>query len=179
MALADTAPRPPYSQRAVATLRFALALSLALNIFVLGGVAFDLWQKPLAAAPSAVPIAPPPPGRRIELLGETLGLTPEASAPLARFRGAVTGSVAGTRRANRPLIDAFWSEAVKPSPDPDRLQNLLDRILDNRHGLQRQVEAQFLEFLAQLPPDKRALLAASAANHTDPGGQFVRGIVGN
>jgi hypothetical protein len=173
MSLADIARALPSRAASSGGMKVALTLSLALNLFVAGGVTVALLQpKPPAAAP-------PGPEKRIEMLGAALGITPDQSAALAAFRTALVGSIDTGRAENRPLVAAFWAEAGKAQPDPAALKSLLDRILANRHATQDRIGAAFLHFIEQLPPDKRAQLAAAAADGKDPRAQLAHGLLGN
>jgi Spy/CpxP family protein refolding chaperone len=132
----------------------ALALSLTLNIFVLGGLAWPI----IRGAPSR------PPGPIERIIGEarTLDLTADQKAALATFGAAARRANQGLRQANAPLMTEMWDEMAKPQPDTARVSSIIDQVLDHRRAFQQTMSTNLLTFLATLTPQQRQNFADRA-----------------
>jgi Spy/CpxP family protein refolding chaperone len=124
----------------------ALALSLTLNLFVLGGLGWSMMNRPLPA--------PGGPQRFIEI-GRSLDLSGDQRAALRDFGAGARELTRGLRDANAPLIHSMWSEMGKPQPDQAAIQTLADQVLDNRRNFQHKMAQNLLAFLAVLTPEQR------------------------
>jgi Spy/CpxP family protein refolding chaperone len=170
--LADQAPQTP--KRGLAAPRVTtvvLLLSLALNIFIAGGYAFQEWR---VAHPPA-----PQPERRLQMLVERLGLDPETSHPFKELRRGLRGAQQVLQAKNHPLGEAYWEELSTPQPDPKHLQSLVDQMVANRHEFQSVVTEVMVQFMATLTQEQRNQLIRIVEDRSNPAGAPVRNSVGN
>lgn len=124
----------------------ALALSLTLNIFVLGGLGWSMLKR-------HGPV-PDGPARFIEI-GRRLDLSGDQRAALREFGMHARGLTEDLRAANRPIISQMWEELGKPQPDQAAIQKLEDQILNNRRDFQHKMAQNLIAFLAVLTPEQR------------------------
>jgi Spy/CpxP family protein refolding chaperone len=143
-AAAELSTRAPARGRG---LWVALAVSLTLNIFVIGGLAWSMFAVP-----------PPPaanPAERLIDAANSLNLTAEQHAALGKFAAGARDTTRSMRQANAPLMRDMWTEMGKPTPDEQKLSGLADQALDNRRTYQHQMAANLRSFLATLTLDQR------------------------
>jgi uncharacterized membrane protein len=124
-----------------------LTLSLALNIFFVGGA---IWVKTRAGHH----------GRgfaeRIEAAAGDLDLDAGQRQALRQFLDAWRTRTRQLREKNQPLYDAAWSELVKTQPDEAVLTRVLDETTANRRGYQLETSQALHEFLRTLSDEQRA-----------------------
>jgi Spy/CpxP family protein refolding chaperone len=147
--------------RASRGLWIALALSLTLNIFVIGGLVWPMV--------SGGPPRPVGPIERLVSDARTLDLTADQKAALQTFGAAARKANQGLREANAPLMRAMWDEMAKPQPDSARIASIIDQVLDHRRAFQQTMSTNLLAFLATLSPDQRQSFAERA--RLGPGSQ--------
>lgn len=135
----------------------ALALSLTLNVFFVGGLT---WMK-LSAHPL-------PPMERMQRLGQSLNLNDDQHLAFDQFLRVIRMRGAFFRETDQPLLERMWTEMAKPTPDADAMTKLGGTIEQNRQTFQREMSAAFLTFLNSLSPEQRAKLAAIAKSANDP-----------
>jgi uncharacterized membrane protein len=132
----------------------ALALSLTLNVFVLGGLG---WRM-LAAPPR-----PLTPVERLMDAGRSLDLTADQRAALQSFGAEAREATLSLRAANAPLMRQMWEEMAKPQADAAAISRFADQALDNRRDYQRKMAANLMTFAATLSPDQRKHFAELAS----------------
>lgn len=132
----------------------ALALSLTLNVFVLGGLFWSMM------APRHMP--PPPAADRLVAAARTLDLTPAQQDALRQFARTARDLRRGLADTNTPIFHQLWSEMAKPQPDQAEISQLADSALENRRAFQHKMTANVMAFLATLTPDQRQRFAEMA-----------------
>jgi Spy/CpxP family protein refolding chaperone len=142
--MSATSEAPPRARRW--GLWVALALSLTLNLFVLGGLGWSVL--------TGRGHAPGGPARFIEI-GRRLDLSGDQRAALREFGMHARELTEDLRAANRPIIRQMWDELGKPQPDQAAIQKLEDQILDNRRDFQHKMAQNLIAFLAVLTPEQR------------------------
>ena len=125
----------------------ALALSLALNLcFVAGAV----WIRVQA------PALPASPAERLQRIGTELQLDPKQRQAFVRYTEDLRAHMQQMHEKVEPLMSAAWAELAKPDPDQATAARLFDEAGQTRRGLQRELLAPTLTFLATLSPEQRA-----------------------
>jgi len=124
----------------------ALALSLTLNAFVLGGLAWSAMNRP-----EPLPAGP----QRFVEIGRSLSLSDEQREELRQFGAHAREANTALHDANRPVIRELWAEMGKPQPDTAKIQTLNDAVLANRRVFQHQMSENLEAFLAVLTPAQR------------------------
>jgi uncharacterized membrane protein len=130
----------------------ALALSLALNVFFIGGA---VWTRMhVRHGPGGPPFGPPP-HERIEAVARDLSLDAAQRGAFERFIRETRQETKQVREANQKLGDAAWEEMAKPQPDEDLLRRLFDEISANRREYQTGMTRSLQDFLGTLSPEQR------------------------
>lgn len=129
----------------------ALALSLTLNVFVLGGLFWSMMAPPREA-----------PAERLVAAARTLDLTPDQQAALRQFASNARQMRRSLIETNAPLFRQMWTEMAKPQPDETEIARLTNSALENRRLFQRKMTANVMTFLATLSPDQRQRFAELA-----------------
>jgi len=135
----------------------ALALSLTLNVFFVGGLT---WMK-LSAHPLA-------PMERMQRLGQALNLNDDQHLAFDQFLRVVRMRGAFFHDTNQPMLERMWSEMAKPTPDDDAVAKLGSEVEQNRQTFQHEMAAAFQTFLKSLNTEQRAKLADIAKSANDP-----------
>lgn len=138
-------------------LRIALALSLTLNVFFVGGL---IWVKTFMHPP-------PPPLERMQRLGDTLNLSADQHRAFEQFVRTIRQHARTAREANLPLLRQIWAEIAKPTPDDDQVAKLGEQVNGNRAAFQREVSVALLSFIKTLTPEQRGQLAQLAGSSRD------------
>lgn len=120
--------------------KVALALSLVLNVFFIGGLAYSKFARPQGP---------------LVALGRDLDLAPNQRGAFRDFVQTVRSKGGALRETNLKLGEQIWDELSKPQPDSPRLAVLFAQIADNRREYQTAVSAALLPFLATLNQDQR------------------------
>src|SRR5215469_9721097 len=136
----------------------ALALSLTLNVFFVGGVA---WVK-LSAHP------PLPPIERMQRIGQALNLTDDQNLAFEQFLRVVRLRGRFFRETNQPLLERIWAELAKPTPDDDAIGKLGAQIQQNREAFGHEASTALLAFVKTLNPEQRTKLAEITKSGGDP-----------
>ena len=147
-----TAGQPGKKGRLV---KVVLALSLALNIFFIGGLVYtkivmEHWRRPPLLA-----------------LANELKLTPDQRKTFREFAQAVRTGGMALREANSKLGAQIWDELSKPQPDQDKIAQVLTQVADNRRNFQAIVAKALLPFLESLTPEQRAKFIEIAKRRQD------------
>lgn len=158
-----TAGQPGKKGRLV---KVALALSLALNIFFIGGLVYtkivmEHWR------------GPPP----LQTLAGELNLTPDQRKTFREFVQAVRTGGMALREANLKLGAQIWDELSKPQPDQDKIAKVLTQVADNRRDFQTAVAKALLPFLESLNPEQRAKFIEIAKRRQDYVANRMRHLV--
>lgn len=140
-------------------LKVALAVSLALNLFFVGGA---LWVRFHAPAP---PITPE---QRLEQMGKELGLDAQQQRAFADYSQTMRARLEAMHEAIRPLISEAWSEVTKPQADEAKIMQLLDEIEQKRRAFAGQMTTTTLSYLASLSPEQRREFVALAQQRPRP-----------
>ena len=109
---------PPAKGRLV---KVALALSLALNVCFVGGLAYSTFVRP----------TPP-----LMALGRELDLQPDQRKAFQAFVQVVRGKGAVLRDTNLAIGRKVWDELSQPKPDEQKLSALWTEIANNRRDYQ-------------------------------------------
>ena len=146
---AGTSPRPR-----VAPLRLAwvlLALSLALNLFFVGGV---FWVRSQAAH------GPVGPAENVEHIAKQLNFDADQHAAFDRFVRTIRMKARALRETNQPLVDEAWQDFAKARPDEAVVDKLFEAAANNRRGFQLEAGRALRAFLVTLNEDQRAAFVA-------------------
>jgi uncharacterized membrane protein len=136
----------------------ALALSLTLNVFFIGGLT---WMK-VTGHP------PPPPIERIERIGQGLNLNDDQRIAFEQFIRVIRQRGRFIRDSNQPLLERMWAELAKPQPDNDSVVKLGAQISQNRQVFLKEASDAFFDFVKTLSPEQRAQLSTIARRANDP-----------
>jgi uncharacterized membrane protein len=123
-----------------------LALSLALNLFFVGGA---LWIRIQG------PPLPMSPEERLQRIGAQLTLDPQQKQAFEQYSQTVRTRMRQMHEAVDPLINHAWSEMAKPGADGARVVQLFEEAGQARRGFMRELAPITLSFLATLSPEQR------------------------
>jgi uncharacterized membrane protein len=124
-----------------------LALSVALNVFFVGGA---IWMK------SRVGRGWMRPAERIEAAAKDLNLDGRQRDALQDFLATLRTRSHQLREKNRPLIDTAWTELAKAEPDEAVLDRAFDEGTANRRAFQLDTSRALHQFLRTLSDEQRA-----------------------
>ena len=124
-----------------------LALSLALNVFFVGGA---IWMR------AHVGRGWTNQGERVAAAVREFDLDAAQREALQHFLRTVRMRTRDLRELNQPLIDAAWTELAKPQPDEAALTRAFDEGTANRRAYQRETSRALHEFLLTLSDAQRA-----------------------
>jgi Spy/CpxP family protein refolding chaperone len=133
------------------TLAAILAVSVALNIFVVAGAVWSHLNAP----------HPPTASERFHRLGDTLDLTPPQRVAFDNYVAAMIARGDRLRQDVEPMLDDAWVELAKPDADQARVLQLLDNAGDRRRAFQHEAVSATLSLLETLTPDQRAKFIAA------------------
>jgi uncharacterized membrane protein len=134
-----------------------LALSLALNIFFIGGLVYTKTVMDRGRGPN------PP----LQALANELNLAPEQRKTFREFVQVVRTRGMALREANMSLGTQIWDELSKPQPDQGKISHDFAQVADNRRDFQTAVAQALLPFLAGLNTDQRAKFIEIAKRRQD------------
>jgi uncharacterized membrane protein len=120
--------------------KVALALSLALNVFFIGGLLYSKF------------VTPTPP---LMQLGRELNLEPDQRKAFQAFLQVVWRKGAALRDANLATGRKIWDELSQPKPDAQKLSEDFAEIANNRRDYQTAVATALLPFLETLSAEQR------------------------
>jgi len=172
--LAEAPSNPAPRLRLPRPLEIVLVLSLCLNFFVAGGIAYSRW-----IAPPPHEAGPPGPERRLDAIARRLGLDPDEVKPFRELKRSYRSAQGVLGAQNRPLAEEIWEELAKPQPEAARLEDLLDRMAANRRAFQGATTEALTRFLAAVTPEQRASFIKLMEDRTDPVGGPLRNNIGN
>ena len=119
----------------------ALALSVALNVFLGAFLAGEVWNRPRRPEPAEV--------------ARALDLTPEQREAFQRFRQRAREENQRFREEARPAIRRSWSELAKQNPDETVLAQSYDQALARRREMHAATLRELRGFLQTLTPEQR------------------------
>jgi uncharacterized membrane protein len=123
-----------------------LVLSLALNVFFIGGA---FWLKTQAMRAEMTP------PERVRLVARQLSLNEDQRAAFDRFIQTARQNMRELRETNMPLVEQAWNELAKPAPDDAVLERLSAQTADNRRRYQIELGRALRGFLATLSVEQR------------------------
>jgi len=136
----------------------ALALSLTLNVFFVGGLT---WMK-LSARPNLTPI------ERMQHVVQALNPTDDQRLAFEQFLRVARMRGRFLRETNQPLLEKIWAEMAKPTPDDDAVAKLSAEIDKNREAFQKELAGALQSFIKTLTPDQRVKFADITKAGGDP-----------
>jgi len=143
-----TAPRGRPRRRLLITL---LVVSALLNLCFIAGASWTHWYAP---TPGAIQ------EERYQRMGAELDLDAKQRQAFDAYVAAMRSNTEKMRQQVGPLFGAAWREIGKPEADSAQVLRLFDEAAEKRRGLQRDMAAQTLEFLATLSPAQRSKFVA-------------------
>jgi uncharacterized membrane protein len=140
----------------------ALALSLTLNLFVVGGLVWSMMSRPPPRAEA--------PAERLIAAARSLNLDSDQRVALGTFGVETREATLALRAANAPLMRQMWEEMAKAQPDQAAVLRFADQALENRRIYQRKMTTNLMTFLVTLQPDQRKRFAEVATRRPGGGG---------
>jgi Spy/CpxP family protein refolding chaperone len=128
-----------------------LAVSVALNLCVIAGVAWSRYSAPQ-------PIGASERFRRLEM---TLGLDDQQRAAFEAYVAATRARTARLRQEIDPLLESAWREIGQPQPDEALILQQLGDASGRWRASQRETVEATLTLLATLSPEQRAKFVAA------------------
>jgi Spy/CpxP family protein refolding chaperone len=133
-----------------------LALSVALNLFFVGGA---LWVR--LHPPALLSFQE----QRFHRMASELDLAPQQRTAFNRYVAAMRARTARMHQQLAPLYGAAWEEMAKPQADEAQVMRLFDEASTKRREFQREATNQTLAFLVILSPAQRAEFLAIVQAH--------------
>ena len=163
-----TAQTPSRPRLAPARLPWILlALSLALNLFFVGGV---FWVRSQGHGPLG-------PAERIERVAKQLTLDADQRAAFERFVRAIRMKARDLRETNQPLIDEAWQDFAKAQPDEAAVDKLFEAAANNRRNFQVETGRALRAFLVTLNEDQRVAFVAMVKNRDNKAPPLLRQLM--
>src|SRR5260370_24544531 len=145
-AAGTTAPMSRPRRRLLLTL---LALSIALNLFFVGGAA---WSRLHARSEW------PSPEQRYQQMAAELDLDSQQRIGFDRYVAAMRARTQNMREQVAPPVGAAWQEIGKPQADAAQVMRRFDEAAEKRRAVQREATTQTPPLLAvPAPPHPRQL----------------------
>lgn len=142
----DTVAAPLRRRRRWRLPLILLVLSLALNVFFIGGV---FWLKTRAMQAQMTP------PERVRLVARELSLDDNQRAAFDRFIQTARQHTRELRETNTPLVDQTWNEFAKAQPDDAVIERQFAGAADNRRRYQVELGQALRGFLASLSEEQR------------------------
>jgi uncharacterized membrane protein len=131
-----------------------LALSLALNLFFVGGV---VWVRSQGHGPMG-------PADRVERVVKELGLDTNQRAAFERFARTIRTKARDLRETNQPLVDEAWQDFAKAQPDEAAVDKLFESAANNRRNFQIDAGRALRAFLGTLNEEQRIAFIGMVKN---------------
>ncbi len=148
----------------------ALILSLALNCFIVGGVAMTAWH--FRHPPT------PPPEMEVNALAEAAGLSPAEADDLLSLSRSVHLEAAITRAQIEPLGGSILAELAQPSPRQDVLDKIESQIRSDKVSMHQRILDEFIDWFRRLDVRKRQVIVEKIRDPRDPSTRVFRWIIG-
>jgi Spy/CpxP family protein refolding chaperone len=136
-----------------------LALSLAVNLFFIGGA---VW---IHVHPPAEMLSPE--DRLGQMAGE-LNLDAHQRQAFAHYAQTMRERLKLMHQSVQPLIAGAWSEFGKPQADEAKVMQLFDQAAQQRRSFARDLTTTTLSFLETLSPEQRAQFVQLARQRPRP-----------
>ncbi len=144
----------------------ALALSLTLNIFFVGGL---LWSR------VAEPPAPFP--ERLARMADEINLSQDQRHAFQQLMAEMQERSQRMRDSNHVIIQRIWDELATAQPDQALIDRLVDEASENRRAYQKDVSAALGRFFAVLSSDQRARFVELAKRPHDQKGVNLKHVM--
>ncbi len=115
-----------------------------------------------------------PPGHRLEILIQRLGLSSDQKVVFDEFVATIRAAQADLFEQNRPIFSDAWGELDKPEPDVSQVEQSLEQMGHNRQQFQTRVVPALIRFLKTLTAEQRARLRELVMDPHEPGGAVMR-----
>lgn len=137
-------------------LGFLLAVSLAVNVFVVAGVVYTVYKEQHATASAEA---------RVDLVADELGLSAEQREALALLRERAAIRRSAMKETLSPAQAAVLQQVSEASFDRDRVKALIAEWNEERQLYYLTSSEDLHEFLMTLTPEQRRSFLAMAREH--------------
>ncbi len=144
----------------------ALAVSLVLNAFVVGTLAWWVHANRIMT----------PAERFRQTVGE-LNLNEDQRDAFQQFVIEMRRNTRQLHDNNEPLVQKVWDELGKAQPDRDLIGRLVDQATENRHAYQKNMSDVLIRFLGNLSPEQRGQFIELTKRRQDPVAAHLRRLV--
>jgi uncharacterized membrane protein len=144
----------------------ALAISLALNAFVVGTLAWWVNANRMTT-----------PAERFQQTVRELHLNDDQRDAFQQFVIEMRRNTRQLHDNNEPLVQKVWDEMGKAQPDRDLISHLVDQATENRRAYQKNMTDVLTRFLANLSAEQRGQFIDLTKRHQDPVAQHLRRLV--
>lgn len=144
----------------------ALAISLALNAFVVGTLAWWVHANRMAT-----------PAERFQQTVRELNLNDDQRDAFQQFVIEMRRNTRQLRNDNGPLVQKVWEEIGKAQPDRDAIGHLVDQATENRRAYQKGMTEALTRFLANLSAEQRGEFITLTQRRQDPVAAHLRRLV--
>ena len=159
MSAATAGATTPVSRPKRRLLLALLALSVALNLFFVGGALWIRLHSPAEWGSQE---------QRYRRMAAELDLDTQQRAGFDRYVAAMRSHTDRMRAEVSPLVATAWDEIGKPQADTEQVTRLFDEAAEKRREFQREATSQTLAFLSVLSPAQREKFIAIARTHRYP-----------
>ena len=146
------APIRVFSWRALPWVLFTL--SLALNVFFIGGHFYSRAQYGNEAGRQAGTAKPPATRSRISV--DRIGLDVAQRGGFRTMRARIRARGKRFRARSRGHVARLWAELQKDKPSKRVIDRSLRKLTDSRYAYQRRAAAHAIAFMATLDPNQKA-----------------------
>lgn len=143
-------------------LKFLLAVSLAVNVFVVAGVAYTVYKEQYATAS---------PEARVDLVADELGLSADQREALALLRERAAIRRSAMKESLAPAQAAVLQQVSQTDFDRERVKTLIADWNAERQLYYLTFAEDLHDFLSTLTPEQRQSFLAMAREH-----RFMRQI---
>jgi uncharacterized membrane protein len=150
MTTATAGMRPSRRSSRPGLIAALLAVSVALNLCLVGGAVWTRYKAPAIVTTS----------ERFHRLGQSLNLSPPQQAVFDQYVADMLARNNRVRLATEPLMDEAWADIAKPNPDQTKVLQLLDDFSSQRREVWHESVAATLSLLATLTPEQKAKFLA-------------------
>lgn len=154
MTAVESSGRAPKRSRGLIV---ALALSLTLNVFVVGGL---FWAR--------THFHHRPPIERFIAISHKLDLNDAQHVAFQHMIVIMRARGRSLFQENHPLFGQIWDQLAKAQPDQKAIDGLIDRVDANHRAFQSDMTKTMEEFLATLTPEQRAQFTERAKYRRPP-----------
>ena len=145
-----------------------LALSLALNVFFIGG---HIYTKRQVEAVEQRQTTTP---ARVRITPATLGLNDRQAKTFNGFRDRLRQRALTLRKESRASAAKIWAELQSDKPDQNAIDRHLKIIFDNRYAVQRQASVYAVQMFRSLDKDQKQKFVAMLKQTNFLGARLLR-----